>query len=79
MSIFEILFSFNFIVLYLDKISVYLSLGGICIVKNPNVGKIMMIPIITKNKTPDVDYIIKAPMRLPNISADIYKAQKCPK
>lgn len=48
-------------------------------VKNPIEGKIMMIPIRTKNRTPDVNYIIKAPIRLPNISADIYMAQKYPK
>jgi hypothetical protein len=51
--IFE-MFSLFLRVLYLYKISVYLSLRGIRIVKNPNVGKIMMIPIITKNNTPEV-------------------------
>jgi hypothetical protein len=69
----------SIILLYLFNISVYLSFGGILIVKNPDVGKIMMIPIMTKNKTPDVDCIIKAPIKFPNISADIYIAQKCPK
>lgn len=67
------------ILLYLFNISVYLSFEGILIVKNPVVGNIMIIPIMTKNKTPFVDYIIKAPIRFPNISADMYIAQKCPK
>ena len=65
--------------LYLFKSSVYLSCGGILIVRNPIEGKIMIIPKSTKNGTPDVNYIIKAPIRLPNISADIYIAQKYPK
>jgi hypothetical protein len=71
--------SISVMLLYLFKISVYLSFWGILMVKNPIEGKIIMIPIRTKNRTPDVNYIIKAPIRLPNISADIYMAQKYPK
>jgi hypothetical protein len=67
------------ILLYLFKISVCLSWGGILIVKKPIDGKIIIIPIRIKNKTPEVNYIIKAPIRFPKTSADIYIAQKYPK
>jgi hypothetical protein len=41
--------------LYLFRISVYLSFGGILMVKKPIEGKIIIIPIRTKNKTPEVN------------------------
>ncbi len=64
LNLLNVLYLLN--VLNLVIIYVYLSFGGILIVKKAKLAKTIIMPITAKNMAPESFFIIKAPAKFPN-------------